>query len=171
MDITKQENLITKSRLERDRLENTSTTGESSPFYQMSIGYGLLAGVLMGTFLAFGGFYITGDQALFGIAKYLILAVVLGVLLTKIKVASKDGATFKDGISYGFITTITAALATAVVTLLVNGIGDTAVVQTASGGEISSFILAGIVFFEGLVAGLILVFIWLQLLKDRQQAV
>jgi hypothetical protein len=161
--------------MERKRLEKMTTKSSDSPFYRMSINYGLLAGALMGIFLAFGGFYITGDQASFGFAKYLILSVALGVLLNQVKVASPEGSTFKDGITYGFMTTIIAAITTAVITLLVNGTGEAVTIQpyfnTSSGEALGSFVLAGIVFFEGLVAGLILTFIWLQLLKDRKPAV
>ena len=88
MDITKQEDLITKSRREREELLKAAVSRNDSPFNGLSIKYGLLAGGLMGLFLAFGGFYITGDQALFGFAKYLILAAVLGILLNKIKVGT-----------------------------------------------------------------------------------
>jgi integral membrane sensor domain MASE1 len=175
MDFTNQENIITQSRIERERLEKITTKNADSPFHRMAINYGLLGGALMGIFLAFGGFYITGDQASFGFAKYLILAVVLGVLLNKVKIASPEGNTFKDGITFGFITTIVAAITTAVITLIVNGTGEAVTIQpyfnTSSGAVLGSFVLAGIVFFEGLVAGLILTFIWLQLLKDRKPAV
>ena len=175
MDFSNQEQLISKSRKEYQRLQSADQQVRSL-FYRKAMIGGLLAGVLTLLFMGFGGFYITGDQAVVGFAKYIILAAVLGILLYQLKIASPEGQTFKRGIVIGMLASAVAAITTAVGSILVNSIGQGDAVtiypyfQAANNEVISTFTLAGVSLFEGLVAGMILTFIWLQILKDRSRA-
>ena len=89
----------------------------------------------------------------------------LGILLYQLKIASPEGQTFKRGIVVGMLASAVAALTTAVGSILVNSIGQGDAVtiypyfQAANNEVISTFTLAGVSLFEGLVAGLILTFI------------
>ena len=69
---------------------------------------------------------------------------------------------------------LVSAITIAVLTLIVNSTIDPGTIQSYSqkgaGVAISSLTLAGVSFFEGIVAGIILTFIWLQILKDRRRS-
>jgi hypothetical protein len=169
MDITKQEDLITRSRRERQQLEEEAQAGRT-PLYRRAIVFGLLAGVIIGLFSTFQGFYITGNSALVGFAKYLILAGFLGVLLNRSKIATPSGETFTAGISVGMLASVVAAITTALISLFSSYYYGAETISSYFGDKASlslnAWTLAGVTLFEGIVAGMILTFIWLQLLKD-----
>ena len=175
MNTIDQSQIASASRIDY-RDERVSDFQKRNSFYRRSLTGGVLAGLLTTLFLAFGGFYITGDNAGIGFAKYVVLAAVLGVLLYQLKSASPSGQTFKQGIVVGMATSTVAAIITAIGTLIINGLDqvDAATIypyfKEASSETLSAFILAGVTFFEGIVAGLILTFIWLQIFKDRKRA-
>ena len=175
MDLTSDEKLVTTSKKEYQRRQSADQEVKNI-FYRKAVFGGLAAGLLVSIFLAFGGFYITGDHAGIGFAKYLFLAVILGVILYQLKIASATGRTFKRGIVIGMLTSVVAAITTAVGALIVNSTDSINAMTLypyfgeASSELLSSFVLSGITFFEGIVAGLILTFIWLQIFKDRSRA-
>lgn len=131
---------------------------------------GAVAGILMSTFLAFTGFYISGDSAGIGFAKYIILAATLGILLSNVKRKTPGGATFKNGMSFGLVSSGVAAIVLAVMTIIINSFGEVTTIkpyfQQASGQALNTMVLAGVTLVETFVAGMILTFIWLQFLKD-----
>jgi len=165
--------LIREARNEYAQRKKVSNETRSN-FYRKAIFLGLGSGALMSLFLATSGFYITGDSAAVGFAKYLVLAAALGVLLSQVKRNTPKGTTFKNGISTGMLLSLVSAVTIAVLTLIVNGAIDPGTIQPYSqkgaGVAISSLTLAGVSFFEGIVAGMILTFIWLQILKDRRRS-
>lgn len=175
MNTIQEEQVVTKSRT-MYRYEQQASFQKRNTFYQRSIVGGVVAGLLITLFFAFSGFYITGDQAAIGFAKYIVLGAVLGVLLYQLKLASPGGQTFKRGIVVGMATSVVAAVITAIGTLIINGLDqvDAATIypyfKESSSEMLSAFTLAGVTFFEGIVAGLILTFIWLQIFKDRKRA-
>lgn len=174
MDITNQENMIARSRSERERFADLATDNKRIFFRKAKV-YGVLAGILMGMYLMYTGYYITGAHAGAAFAKYLILAAFLGVLLYRFKLATPSGETFKFGIAMGAITSVVSAVTTAAFSLIASGfLVDAKTIQPyfnrASGEALSSFTLAGVTLFEGFVAGMILTFICLQFLKDRRPA-
>lgn len=174
MEMINENDLIREARSEYAQRKKVSSKTRSD-FYQKAIFLGLGSGVLMSFFLATSGFYITGDSAAVGFAKYLVLAAALGVILSQVKRRTPGGTTFKNGIAVGMLLSLVAALTTALLTIIVNGTIDPNTIQPyfqeASEPAVSSIILAGITFFEGIVAGMILTFIWLQVLKDRRNNV
>lgn len=175
MNIIEQEQVISKSKRAYQK-QQFAHFQKRNTFYQRSLLGGIVAGLLTTLFLAFSGFYITGENAGMGFAKYIVLGAVLGVLLYQLKAASPGGQTFKQGIVVGMATSVVAAIITAIGTLIINSMGqvDAATIypyfKEASSEMLSAFVLAGVTFFEGIVAGLILTFIWLQIFKDRKRA-
>jgi hypothetical protein len=131
---------------------------------------GVVSGVLMSTFLAFTGFYISGDHAGVGFAKYIILGATLGILLSNVKQNTPGGATFKNGISFGLVSSGIAAITLSIMTIIINSFGETSTIkpyfQQSSGQALNTMVLAGVTLVETFVAGMILTFIWLQFLKD-----
>lgn len=150
---------------------NPGSTPADKTFYTRSTVFGIIAGALMSLFIGVSGFYITGDNPGFGFFKYLILGGALVVLLNQIKRHSQAGQTLKDGIVYGLYTSAVAAVVTSVAALLFGGPNALrgAVTET-SDVVVTRGTLAGMTFFITLVAGLILSFIILQFLKDKEQA-
>jgi hypothetical protein len=171
MEMINENDLIRNARTEYSERKKVSPKTRSD-FYRKAIFLGIGSGALMSFFLATSGFYITGDSAAVGFAKYLVLAAALGVLLSQVKRRTPGGKTFKNGIGVGMLLSLVSAITTAVLTIIVNSIIDVSTIQPyfqqGSGAEISSIVLAGVTFFEGIVAGMILTFIWLQILKDRR---
>lgn len=171
MEIINESKLISHSH--KDHAERKRVSSETrSSFYRKAIFLGLGAGVLMSFFIATSGFYITGDSAGVGFAKYLVLAAAIGVLLSQVKRRTPVGRTFKNGIGVGMLLSLVSAVTTAILTIIVNTSFDFASIQPyfqqGAGAAVSNFTLAGVTFFEGIVAGMILTFIWLQILKDRR---
>ncbi|RME92829.1 MAG: hypothetical protein D6772_16525 [Bacteroidetes bacterium] len=173
MDVTKQKDLITRSRREKEYYEGMAVKSRT-PLYRKATVYGLLAGLFMGLFATYQGFYITGSNAMVGLAKYLILAGFLGVLLHRSKIATKEGETFKVGIVTGLLSSVVAALVTAAISLGSSLYYGAETISPYFGERVSlglnATTLAVVTLFEGIVAGLILTFIWLQLLKDPSRA-
>lgn len=148
---------------------DTSTT--YSPLTRNAILYGVISGALMSLFLGVSGFYITGENAGFGFLKYLILGAALVLLLNKTKATTPPGLVFKNGIVTGLIASVTAAIISAAAILLFNG--RNALEGPLEGGAdimLNRGTLAGITFFETVVAGMILSFIMLQFLKGGKPA-
>lgn len=173
MEMINENDLIREARKEYTQGNKVSSETRSD-FYRKAIFLGLGSGVLMSFFLATSGFYITGDSAAVGFAKYLVLAAALGVLLSQVKRRTPGGKTFKNGIAVGMLLSLVSAVTTALLTIIVNSMIDPTAIQSyfgqGAGAEISNVILAGVTFFEGIVAGMILTFIWLQILKDRRSS-
>lgn len=173
MDIINENDMIREGRktyVKSGRVDQTTHRG----FHRKAIFLGIGSGALMSLFLATSGFYITGSSAGVGFAKYLVLAAALGVLLSQVKRRTPGGKTFKNGIGVGLLLTVVSAVTTALLTVAANAFIDPTTIQpyfqqSASDG-LNSFTLAGVTFFEGIVAGMILTFIWLQILKDRSTA-
>ncbi|WP_020539190.1 hypothetical protein [Lewinella cohaerens] len=171
MEILNENDLIRNVRNEYADRKKVSD-GTRSDFYQKAIFLGLGSGALMSFFLATSGFYITGESAGIGFVKYLVLAAALGVILSQVKRRTPVGKTFKNGIVVGMLLSLVSAVTVALLTIIVNTIVAPATIHSYSeqgaGMPISNIVLAGVTFVEGLVAGLILTFIWLQILKDRR---
>ncbi len=167
METINENDLIRNARKEYTQRKKVSNETRSD-FYRKAIFLGLGSGVLMSFFLATSGFYITGDSAGIGFAKYLVLAAALGVLLSQVKRRTPGGKTFKNGIAVGMLLSLASAVTTAIVTIIVNSTIDPATIQSYFQQDINNLTLAGVTLFEGIVAGMILTFIWLQILKDRR---
>lgn len=167
METINENDLIRNARKEYTQRKKVSDETRSD-FYRKAIFLGLGSGVLMSFFLATSGFYITGDSAGIGFAKYLVLAAALGVLLSQVKRRTPGGKTFKNGIAVGMLLSLASAVTTAIVTIIVNSTIDPATIQSYFQQDINNLTLAGVTLFEGIVAGMILTFIWLQILKDRR---
>lgn len=152
----------------------TITAADRRQFQSNAILMGGLAGLVMSIFLAFTGFYISGDNAGIGFAKYIILGIALGALLGSVKRNTPTGETFSNGMEVGLKATAVSAIVLSVMTLIINSFGETATIQPyfkqSSGEAMSTIVLAGITLVETFVAGMILTFIWLQFLKDKSDA-
>lgn len=168
MSVINENDMIKEGR----QSDNTKVTAnDRNTFQSNAVVMGIVGGLLMSIFLAFAGFYITGDSAGMGFVKYIILAATLGVLLSNVKRNTPEGSTFTNGISVGLVSSGVAAVTLAIMTVVINSFGDTATIQPyfqqASGEALSTAVLAGITLVETFVAGMIITFIWLQFLKDR----
>ena len=142
-----------------------------SPLTKSAILYGAIAGVLMSLFLSVSGFYITGDNAGFGFLKYLILGAALVWLMVKTKDVTAPGLHFKNGIVTGLFASLTAAVISAVAILLFGGKHAlSGPLEEIGAVALNRSTLAGITFFETIVAGMILTFIMLQFLKVNKPA-
>lgn len=143
------------------------------PFYRYGARQGLLAGLLMGIYLLVLRFAGYGGQLALDMLKYLILAAVLGYSLYDYRGFLPRGRFFGNGILLGLLITFVSAI-TLIGFLLVSfafgadvtgSIGKFAIdIDTVS--EI--LVLHGALFFEVLVFGMILTFIWLQGFKTRR---
>jgi len=142
-----------------------------SPLTRSAIFYGAIAGLLMSLFLSVSGFYITGDNAGFGFLKYIILGAALVWLMIKTRNSTAPGLHFKNGIVTGLFASLTAAVVNVIAILIFGG-------KHALSGPLNEVgavalnrgTLAGITFFETIVAGMILTFIMLQFLKGNKPA-
>jgi hypothetical protein len=173
MDITKQEKLFVHNERASNR-SKTKRNQSQTRLNRRALRYGVSAGLLIGLFATFRGFYITGNSAQLGFAKYLILAGFLGLLLYRSKTTTPSGETFKSGIRVGMLTSAIAAVTTAVASLISSYYYGAETISPYFGNRASlslnAWTLAGVTLFEGIVAGMILTFIWLQLLKDPRRA-
>lgn len=161
----------TVSDQEATKHNQSRTEQITSPLTIEAILYGATAGLLMSLFISVSGFYITGENAGFGFLKFLILGAALYPLLVRTKLRTPAGNSVKNGIGAGMMASLAAGVVSAVAILLFNS------KAALSGGvegsrdlAINQFTLAGISFFECLVAGLILSLIFLQFLKDSKPA-
>jgi hypothetical protein len=153
--------------------DDVSASRAAEVYRKTAIGYGLFAGLLMGLYLLLTSSYINGNHAGVAFMKYLILGGFIGQLLYRFKRRTPAGKTFKYGIGVGATLTLTAALTLAVSILILNGFGEATTIKTyfsQSENDISSYVLAGVSFFECLVAGMILTFIFLQSFKEGKPA-
>jgi hypothetical protein len=144
------------------------------PFYQKGINYGLTAGAIMGAISLLINSLIGANDIGWDFAKYLVLGIVLGRLLNKYKEFLPAGKVFKDGMVLGLFTSFVAAVTLAVINLGVGLLGLESGMVQKFGLEaetfISSLMMNGLMIFECLVFGMILTFVWLQLLKDPKPA-
>lgn len=161
----------TVSDSEAVKHRQTRAEEKVSPLVTTAILYGAIAGVLMSLFLSVSGFYIVGDNAGFGFLKFLILGAALYPLLIKTKKATPTGASVKNGLMTGTIAGATAGVVSAIAVFIFNGkIALSGEVDGAGDVAINQFALAGISFFECLVAGLIISLIILQFIKEGKPA-
>lgn len=138
------------------------------PYYRKGIGGGLIAGAGMGLYL----FII---EALFGepsmavkFSKYFILAAVLGYFLVQTRKQTRDRLFFKRGALLGLLISVVSAITLIAINSFAVLVGseiafDKFNVDSSTIGN--SLLVDGVLFFEIIVYGMILSFIWLQYLK------
>lgn len=139
-------------------------------FWETATRRGLQAGLLMGLYLVLIHFLPIIDGKTLRFLKYLFLAGILAVTLSRAKTFFPRVTFFKKGILLGIVTTFFSA-----VTLLFVNFGSYALIpgfslekfQMTADDLGSFFIINGTLFFEVLVFGVILTFICLQYLKYR----
>jgi len=157
-----------------DKNEQVRSENYGFPFYRKGAVYGLTAGLIMSAVALIIGLLAGPESLGWDFLKYLVLGFVLGRLLSLYKAYLPSGKVFKDGILLGLYTAFVAALTMAAVNLIVGLAGmETGILQkfgleAATFGE--ALALNGLLIFECLVFGLILTFVWLQLLKDPRPA-
>ncbi|PHN07657.1 hypothetical protein [Flavilitoribacter nigricans] len=157
-----------------DKNENVRSEDYGFPFYQKGTTYGLTAGAIMGAISLIISSLVGEDNVGWDFVKYLALGLVLGQLLNKYKSFLPSGKVFKDGMVLGMFTSFVAAVTMAAINLVVSLFGLESGVLQKFGLEVNSFMdsvmINGLMIFECLVFGLILTFVWLQLLKDEKPA-
>lgn len=139
-----------------------------NPFYRKAIFWGVGAGLLMSVFVFFPGFYINGDHPGYGFAKYLVLLPIIYLFLRSVQRKTAFGSTFRPGFAMGLVLSAAAALTNAVTAILFGG--QTVIrgaAEEANEVLINRMTLATMTFFETIVAGLIITFIFLQFIKDN----
>ena len=161
----------TVSDQEARKLGLSRDNEEMSRLTKTALTYGAVAGLLMSIFIGVSGFYITGDNAGFGFLKFLILAAALYPLLVKVKRNTLAGKSMKVGGFVGLKAGLAAGVVSGIVILFFNQkMALSASADGPSDYAINQFVLAGISFFECVVASLILSLIFLQFLKDDRPA-
>jgi hypothetical protein len=121
----------------------------------------------MSLFVFLPGFYINGDHPGYGFAKYLVLLPVIYFFLRSVQRNTTYGKTFRPGFAMGLVLSATAAIVNTLAALLIGG-------QTVIRGEadeaseliINRMTLGTMAFFETMVAGIIITFIFLQFIKE-----
>jgi hypothetical protein len=142
-------------------------------FFKTGNKLGLISGILMSLFLFALDYLALGSSSGMKMLKYVILGGILLHGLRMYKHTLPKGQIFKQGILFGAYTTFVSAL-TLIAAILVaySLIPDFSLIkfslEAATLKDI--LLLEGVVFFEILIFGMILTFIWLQYLKDRKPA-
>jgi hypothetical protein len=139
-------------------------------FWETATRRGFQAGLLMGFYLILVQLLPVEDGKTLRFLKYLFLAGILAVTLSRAKSFFPPVTFFKKGILLGIVTTFFSA-----VTLLFVNFGSYALIpdfslekfQLIADDLASFFVINSALFFEVLVFGLILTFICLQYLKYR----
>lgn len=139
-------------------------------FWETAARRGLQAGLLMGLYLILIHFLPIEDGKTLRFLKYLLLAGILAVTLSRAKTFFPRVTFFKKGILLGIVTTFFSAI-----TLIFVNFGSYALIpdfslekfQLTADDLASFFVINGTLFFEVLVFGMILTFICLQYLKYR----
>lgn len=135
--------------------------------------YGIFAGLTMGFFIALFQIFDAEITIAARFFKWLILVGFLGFGLKALKDVSEPVKFFIDSITFGFQNTIAAALAFIGVNFILFAINPEFAFQKftmASETFRELLIVSGSLFFEVLVYGMIITFIWLQILKfDKPQ--
>jgi nitrate reductase gamma subunit len=131
---------------------------------------GLKAGIAMAIYLFLVNIFGGGDIVAFKFIKYLFLAIPLWIGLSKVSNLLKTGTVFKNGILLGSVITFVSGLTLALMNILAFFINPEVSFnkfslepETAK----SMLVISGSVFFEVLVFGMIITFIWLQILKSK----
>jgi hypothetical protein len=157
-----------------DKNENVKSTDYGYPLLQKSLLYGGISGLVMVFISIVIGATAGVENAGWDYLKYIILGLALGHQLNNYKTYLPSGKIFKDGLVAGTYTSIIAALVMSGVDFLVSLTGfETSFANKfrldtdSLGGALT---VVGLSSIECVVYGLILTFVWLQLLKDPKPA-
>lgn len=157
-----------------DKNVGVVSTDYGYPTLQKSLKYGGIAGIVMAAISVLVGITAGTENAGWDYLKYIVLGVALGMQLNNYKSYLPSGKIFKDGLVIGAYTSVIAAVVMSGIDFLVNATGlETSFVnkfmlETDSLG--SMLTVFGLSIIEGVVYGMILTFVWLQLLKDKKPA-
>lgn len=157
-----------------DKRKNVKSEDYGFPFRKRVTQYGLATGLIMSAVSIVISAIAGTDNIGWDFLKYLVLAFALGRLLKEYKTYLPAGKVFKDGLVLGMYTSFVVAITMTAVNLIVGLIGLEYGFLQKYGMEADSFghtlLINGLMIFECVVFGMILTFIWLQLLKDAKPA-
>lgn len=157
-----------------DKNENVKTTDYGYPIFQKSLYYGGIAGIAMVLISIVIGLLAGTETPGWDYLKYIILGLALGHQLNNYKDYLPSGKIFKDGLVVGAYTSIIAAVVMSGIDFLVSMTGFETSFANKFRLEADSFggvlTIVGLSAIECVVYGLILTFVWLQLLKDPKPA-
>lgn len=142
------------------------------PFFRYGSRKGMVAGLLMGAYLLILQVGVAEPSSLLRFLKYLILAAVLGFSIYQYREHLPKGKVFRNGILLGLYITFVSALTLVAFNGLVYAVNADWAIDKFSlePGSLGEFlVIDGVLFFEILVYGLILTFIWLQYFKSQVQ--
>ena len=157
-----------------DKNENVRSTDYGYPIFQKSLMYGGIAGIAMVLISIVIGAIAGTETPGWDYLKYLVLGAALGLQLQNYKSYLPSGKIFKDGLVVGAVTSGIAAVVMSGIDFLVSMTGF----ETSFANKFrldadsfgSSLTIVGLSVIECLVYGMILTFVWLQLLKDAKPA-
>lgn len=139
-------------------------------FWPNILAWGIVAGLGMGAYILLLHAIGAVDIIALKFMKYLVLAGILGTVLSKYRKLNSTATFFQNGISIGsvisFTSAITFLLVNFVVTILTPALSFTKFGKTVD-TPFDFLVISGGTFFEILVFGLIGTFIWIQILKRR----
>ncbi len=157
-----------------DKNEQVKTTDYGYPVFQKSLYYGGLAGIAMVLISIVIGLTAGTENPGWDYLKYIILGLALGHQLNTYKDYLPSGKIFKDGLVVGAYTSIVAAVVMSGIDFLVSMTGFETSFANKFRLEADSFggvlTIVGLSAIECVVYGMILTFVWLQLLKDPKPA-
>jgi hypothetical protein len=142
-------------------------------FFRTGNRLGLISGILMSIFLFALDFLELGSSSGMKMLKYVILGGILLYGLQMYKRTLPKGQIFKKGILFGLYTTFISAITLIAAILVAYSLipGFSLIKFSLEAVSLKDILLLeGVVFFEILIFGMILTFIWLQYLKDREPA-
>ncbi len=164
---------ISKPNPNKNEIENANNVARAKfDLVKDGIPLGLQAGIAMAIYLFLIDLLGGGDIIALKFLKYAFLAYFLWIGLSKVSDLMIRGKVFRNGIKEGAVITFFSGIALSVVNLiafLINPAISFEKFGVVSDSFGSFMVVSGAIFFEVLVFGLIITFIWLQILKTKSE--